>query len=101
MGKKYGSKDKKDGFGRFIFEQQKKVMVGQYNYGEKNGMFEVIENFKRKGDDDYTHRSEFTRTSTFSSLLAKSNNEGAKKTYYYFENNEILDKSERPFAMFT
>ena len=97
----YFSKDKKDGFGRFIFEQQKKVMVGQYNYGEKNGMFEVIENFKRKGDDDYTHISEFTRTSTFSSLLAKSNNEGAKKTYYYFENNEILDKSERPFAMFT
>ena len=35
-------KDKKEGLGRFIAVSKKKVLVGNYTNGEKNGIFELI-----------------------------------------------------------
>ena len=94
-------KDKKNGIGRFFSPSSLKVLIGCYVNGEKNGMFQLISNYKRnnkplmncKSFGDFIHKTE-EQEGTY------NNKESQKgKMYYLCEDNEIVDCSDKPFVI--
>lgn len=120
-------KDKKHGLGRFISlgPSKKEEMVGKYVIGEKQGAFQItIEEYIGDSNLDLISFDLQEDNSEFNILtLATRKKRGIansqffgrskkkkktkkygktvkikqKKIYYFFENDDILDKSDKPF----
>lgn len=90
-------KDKKDGLGRFLSPSSKKLLIGNYTLGEKNGIFQLISNGEQKDNNKTPERN-----NPFYSFFKKSvkgiKSRTKQKTYYYCEDNEVLDSSEKPLS---
>lgn len=90
-------KDKKDGLGRFLSPTSKKTLIGNYTIGEKNGVFQLISNGEQKVNNKTPEKN-----NPFYSFFNKSvkglKSPRQKKTYYYCEDNEILESSEKPLS---
>ena len=120
----YFTKDIKDGFGRFASVNSVRVFSGSYVNGEKQGFFSLIgeEKVEKEGYDElmtYDLNNDEIERNIVS--LATRKNEGIhserkrkkkkqrrkdilgvpiikqKKMYFFFENNDILDRSDKPF----
>jgi hypothetical protein len=86
--------DKKHGLGKFLI-QGNQLLIGRYDDGEKNGNFCLIQEDEEEIKIKNTfgiHKNNIDRRSSKSLSLLKQN-----KTYYLFENDEGIDKSDKPF----
>ena len=120
------SKDKKHGLGRFVSVLNYKTFIGAYMNGEKQGQFQLTseEDMLKEAINDLfsydlnNNEIEYNiinlATRIKASVVSQSNfrkkNKKKKKMYddkkpqivqrkmfFFFENNDVLDKSERPF----
>ena len=120
------SKDKKHGLGRFVSVLNYKTFIGAYVNGEKQGQFQLTseEDMLKEAINDLfsydlnNNEIEYNiinlATRIKASVVSQSNfrkkNKKKKKLYddkkpqivqrkmfFFFENNDVLDKSERPF----
>jgi hypothetical protein len=84
--------DKKHGLGKFLI-QGTQILIGLYDDGEKNGNFCLIQEdegeIKTKNTFGIKKISD-KKVSNFSLIKQV-------KTYYLFENDEGIDKSDKPF----
>ena len=87
--------DKKHGIGKYIFKEQKLLVVGKYLDGERNGKFETVKN------EDINEKLKDKTSIKIKQLMKKKSLNFLKitknKMYYLFENDEIIDDSDKPF----
>jgi hypothetical protein len=85
--------DKKHGIGKFLI-QGNQLLIGRYDDGEKNGNFSLVqeeeEEIKTKNTFGISKKN-LEKRSTNNLVIKQS------KTYYLFENDEGIDKSDKPF----
>ena len=96
------SNDTKNGFGRFIAPRERKSLIGCYQAGEKEGIFEFnaypITNYTDKFLLNFGQsRSQLEQKEIEENKTKKNKIEFIKRTKVFFlmENNEIIDKAER------
>lgn len=92
--------DKKNGLGRFVSSLTKKVLIGSYNQGEKNGNFELISIEEKKEEEDFDFfaledKKDDDYENVFNSkdYMTKSKFEGTKlnKKILIFKNDVKID----------
>lgn len=118
--------DKKQGMGRFVSQKDYKLLVGRYLDGEKNGNFLLTCNNPLDDNSDikisflnnfsmnalHGRNASVASNYNYNNTNTNNNNNGnlsprnsifkafpikQSKMYYLFENDEIIDKSEKPF----
>jgi hypothetical protein len=86
--------DKKHGLGKFLIKGHQ-LLIGKYDDGEKNGNFCLVqeeeEEVKLKNTFGINKNNLEKRAPDSLSLIRQI------KTYYLFENDEGIDKSDKPF----
>ncbi len=87
------AKDKKEGIGRFVSLKKRKVLIGKYYAGDKNGIFSLITS-KRKLNrvDDGMEENEKDEFNTIN-FRKKTGH----KLYYNFENDDLIGELDNPY----
>lgn len=92
--------DKKNGLGRFVSAQTKKVLIGSYNQGEKHGNFELISIEEKKEEEDFDFFAledkkdeEYETVFNNNDYMSRNKNEGIKlhKKILLFKNDVKID----------
>jgi hypothetical protein len=113
--------DKKNGFGRFLSPNDCKVLVGKYEDGEKIGNFSLVSNFVEEAPEfrlnfmstgsvnmigglNYSTNGVYQSTLNVTTTNPNSPRNTSKvgpikqaKVFYLFDNDEVVDKSDKPF----
>ncbi len=84
--------DKKNGFGKYLYNTEKVLSIGRYLEGERNGKFETVMTEQVKGNVDTNYKKNFSKRK-----LEKIVKYSKTKKFYLIENDEIIDESETPF----
>lgn len=91
------AKDKKEGIGRFVSLKKKKVLIGKYYGGDKNGVFSLITT-KRNGNYDEDDISEDNEKNEFGRMSFKQRR--AHKLYYNFENDDLIGEVDHGYILY-
>lgn len=88
--------DFKHGIGKYYFHDQNIILFGEYIDGLRNGRFESfkVSNYELDEEEDYVNQ----KSDNSKAFLFKKNQKSKKrKLFYLFENDEVIDSSEKPF----
>jgi len=114
------AEDNRDGIGRYNKPLENKVFVGKYIDGEKNGIFNLVYNTDSPSNMALKNKMSLSsmkksnnfsnlKTTSFIQIIHESENNHLRgsteiktelfkqmKIYYLFENDEEIDKSDKP-----
>ena len=97
-------KDKKHGPGRFIAPRERKSLIGDYDNGEKSGVFELnsyginqlnkkyLFNFGQERTDN--ERKEIEENENIEKIKKDYSNIKRSKMFFLMEHNDIIDKAD-------